>query len=241
MKLLSLDTSSPACTVAIVEADAVGGTVLSEINIWTPRGHMERLIPQIDSALHDAQVDKTELEGVVVGIGPGSFTGLRIGVSIARTFAQMLNVPIAGVPSFDAMVRRFALFNGIICPVVDAKRGEVYTALYSASKGSIERITEFEPLSPEALAYRLEDTEQDRFLFLGDGIGVYREIFESHLGDKAFFLPSDGWWPRAADLAFSAAPKLLEGKSDDPFSVVPIYARLSQAEEMWLKKEKHRQ
>ncbi len=238
MKVLSFDTSSPACTVAVVDGDAAGWDVLSELNTWTPKDHMARLIPQIDLACAEAGVAKGDIEAIVVGIGPGSYTGLRIGVTIARTLAQVLGVLIAGVPSSDALARRFIGSSAFVCPSLDAKRGEVYAALYEVAADS-KRITDFRPLSPEALAYELIELDA-RVIMVGDGISAYRDIFEGHLGSKVFFAPRDFWWPRGVDLAAIALERLSRGESDSPFELVPIYARLSQAEELLLKKgERH--
>lgn len=237
MRVLSFDTSSPACTVAVVDATSDAADLMAEINAWTPRGHMARLLPQIDTTLRETGIAKEELEAVVVGLGPGSFTGLRIGVTIARTLAQLLDIPIVGVPSLDAIARRVGAFEGAICTIIDAKREEVYAAVYESSGGSIKRLTDFKPLSPESLVYELAEENIPRVLLVGDGISAHRKVFEGHLGGRAVFSPRDFWWPRAADLAAIAAPRLVEGAVDDLFSLVPIYARLSQAEELWLKKE----
>lgn len=235
MKILSFDTSSPACAIAVVDGDGAGADVLSEITVWAPREHLARLIPQIDAALREAQTAKEDVQAIAVGIGPGSYTGLRIGVTVARTLAQALNISIVGIPSLDAMARRFMEFDGFVCPVIDAKRGEVYAAVYETGNGFFRRKSDFRPLSPEALLYELVALGA-RVLMVGDGIYAYRDIFESHLGTRISFAPRDYWWPRASDLAVIALKRLARGQSDDLFSLVPIYARLSQAEELLLKK-----
>lgn len=236
MKVLSLDTSSPACTVAVVEIGPGVAELIAEINAWSPRGHMARLISQIEETLNQAGVVREELEAVVVGVGPGSFTGLRIGVSIARTLAQLMEIPIAGVPSLDALVQRLIFFRGIICPIIDAKRGEVYTAVYESDGSNIKRLGDFRPILPARLTDELSTAGYKKVLFAGDGVGAYRKIFEESMGARALFTPPDEWWPRAAELVHAASERLAKGEFDDLDALVPIYARLSQAEEVWLKR-----
>ncbi|MHB0976441.1 MAG: tRNA (adenosine(37)-N6)-threonylcarbamoyltransferase complex dimerization subunit type 1 TsaB [Candidatus Aquicultorales bacterium] len=237
MRILALDTSSPACSVAVAESGDAGSSLLAEINVWAPRGHMARMLPQIDAALAQAGMEKEAIEGIAVGIGPGSFTGLRIGVTIARTLAQLLEVPIAGIPSPDALVRRVGAHAGVCVPTIDAKRGEVYAAVYETGLGGVERITDFRPITPEALAYELIDAGFERILFTGDGIEMSRGMLAERLGDKAVFTPREYWWPWASEIAYAAADRFEAGSADDLFSLVPVYARLSQAEEMWIKKK----
>ncbi|MCL4499043.1 MAG: tRNA (adenosine(37)-N6)-threonylcarbamoyltransferase complex dimerization subunit type 1 TsaB [Chloroflexi bacterium] len=238
MKVLSFDTSSPACASAVVEVADGACNLLAEINVWAPRGHMAKLLPQIEMTLSEAGVVKGEIGGIIVGIGPGSFTGLRIGVTIARTLAQLLVVPIAGIPSLDAMARKLIAFPGLICPVIDAKRGEVYTAFYESTGERTRRTTDFRPMTPGALAEDIAKTGFDLIVFTGDGVGAYEDLLAERLGDRAVFMPKEYWWPLASDLAFTGAHKL-ETEPDDLFSLIPLYARLSQAEELWLKRGEH--
>lgn len=232
--ILSLDTSSPVLTVALHNGDMIVG----EETTWMPRGHMAKLVPFVDELLSSKGFQIDEVTHMVVGSGPGSYTGLRIGMVIARTFAQLLEVPIIGVPSADAIVYRNIPEAGIACPIIDAKRAEVYTALYRPSDGSIERITDFMAIHPEELAKKLRDEGYEQVVFAGDAVTLYGEVLTGALGERAVFAAEEAWWPRASDLASLALPRIIAGKFDELYKLTPIYVRLSQAEEMWEKRHR---
>lgn len=232
MLILSLDTSSPVLTVALHNGDAIVG----EETTWMPRGHMAKLIPFVDELLAAKGSKIDDVTHMVVGSGPGSYTGLRIGVVIARTFAQLLEVPIIGVPSADAIAYRNIPEAGIACPIIDAKRAEVYTASYLPKDGSIERITELIAIHPDELAKKLLDEGHERVVFAGDAVKLYEGVIAETLGVRAVFAAEEVWWPRASDLASLALPRIIAGEFDELYKLAPIYVRLSQAEEMWEKR-----
>ncbi|MDP2210944.1 MAG: tRNA (adenosine(37)-N6)-threonylcarbamoyltransferase complex dimerization subunit type 1 TsaB [Candidatus Aquicultor sp.] len=230
--ILSLDTSSPVLTVALHN----GNMIVGEETTWMPRGHMAKLIPFVDVLLAAKGFKIDDVTHMVVGSGPGSYTGLRIGMVIARTFAQLLEVPIIGVPSADAIAYRNIPEAGIVCPIIDAKRGEVYTALYRPNDGSIERITEFMAILPGELAKKLLDEGHEQVVFAGDAVKLYEGVLAEALGERAVFAAEEAWWPRASDLASLALPRIIAGEFDELYKLAPIYVRLSQAEEMWEKR-----
>lgn len=248
MLILAFDTSSPLCTVAVASDEGP----LSEVSVWAPREHMRRLLPLIDTALAEAGVERSQIEALVLGSGPGSFTGLRIGATIAKTLARLLDVKILGVSSLDAIAQDLAPGGGIICPVVDAKRGAVYAAFYRrADEGPAQtddvdrddertsdgqvlvRLTEYRAYDPGDLCALISLEGYERVLLAGDGIAAYREVFVDTLGDTIRLAPRRFWWPRAGALAAIALPRLAAGEADDPLRLVPIYARIPQAEETW--------
>ncbi|MDI6816596.1 MAG: tRNA (adenosine(37)-N6)-threonylcarbamoyltransferase complex dimerization subunit type 1 TsaB [Actinomycetota bacterium] len=234
MLILSIDTSSPVLTVALHNGDMIVG----EETTWMPRGHMSKLIPFIDELLTTKGFKIDDVTQMVVGSGPGSYTGLRIGMVIARTFAQLLEVPIIGVPSADAIAYRNIPEAGIVCPIIDAKRGEVYAALYRPNDGSIERITEFMAIHPGELARKLRDEGCERVVFAGDAVKLYAGVLAEALGERAVFAAEEAWWPLASDLASLALPRIIAGEFDELYKLAPIYVRLSQAEEMWEKRHR---
>ncbi|MBS3909471.1 MAG: tRNA (adenosine(37)-N6)-threonylcarbamoyltransferase complex dimerization subunit type 1 TsaB [Actinobacteria bacterium] len=234
MLILSLDTSSPVLTVALHNGDSIVG----EETTWMPRGHMAKLIPFIDELLTAKGFKVDDVTHMVVGSGPGSYTGLRIGMVIARTFAQLLEVPIIGVPSADAIAYGNIPEAGVACPIIDAKRGEVYTALYRPHDGSVERITEFMAIHPDELAKKLRDERYERVVFAGDAVKLYEGVLAEALGGRAVFAAEEAWWPRASDLASLALPLIIAGEFDELYKLAPIYVRLSQAEEMWEKRHR---
>ncbi len=234
MLALSFDTSSPVLTIAV--GDEAG--IINEMNLWLPRGHMAKLIPMVSEILDQSHLKIQDIEVFVIGSGPGSYTGLRIGMVMARTFAQMLEVPIIGIPSLDAIAHRNAQDKSLICPVIDAKRGEVYTAFYKADNGKVNRLTEFRAITPDDLANVLLIEGYGNIVFAGDSLKLYSDIIASVLGDKAGFAPEENWWPKASDLILLARPRILAGDFDELYQLTPIYVRLSQAEEMWEKRHR---
>ncbi len=232
MLTLAFDTSSPVLTIAV--GDEAG--IINEADLWLPRGHMAKLIPTIGDLLSKSRLRIQDVEIIVIGSGPGSYTGLRIGMVMARTFAQMLKIPIIGIPSLDAIAQRNARDKSLICPVIDAKRGEVYTAFYKADDGKVSRLTEFKAIKPDELANVLLIEGYGNIVFAGDSLKLYSGIIASVLGGKADFAPEASWWPRASDLILLAKPRILAEDFDELYQLTPIYVRLSQAEEMWGKR-----
>lgn len=232
MLTLALDTSSPVLTIAIGDQEKI----INDTNIWLPRGHMAKLIPTIDGLLSASGLGVGDIEVIVIGSGPGSYTGLRIGMVIARTFAQMLAIPIIGIPSLDAIANHNTHYGSPVCPIIDAKRGEVYTALYQSANGAIDRIMDFRAVRPDELADVLLIEGYGNIVITGDGLKLYSDVFAGVLGDRVKFAAEDDWWPRASDLIDLARPRIAAGDFDELRQLLPIYVRLSQAEEMWEKR-----
>ncbi len=230
MLILAFDTATDECTVAL-EKD---GVLLGEVNLYAPRSHMEKLLPLIDNSLKQANYAIKDIESIVVGLGPGSFTGIRIGVSTARGLAQALGKPVFGVSTSDCLAYPFVFLNSLICVVLDAKRKEVYATIYEGSNGSLKRLTDYQVTIPEDLCAVLKKEKQS-LIIVGDGLRVYGELFKDNL-KEAHFADESYWFPRAANLITLARPKFSLGKGDYN-ELTPIYARLPQAEEMWLKRE----
>jgi len=141
MKCLALDTTTDVCSIAV--ADESG--VLAQYDFAHKMNLSRRLMPNIVSLLKDCRLDMKDVEAIAVSLGPGSFTGLRIGVATAKTLAQVLDVPIAGVVSLDLLAQQFDyLADAVVCPLVKVRRGEVYYALFRVNRGSVERISQCE-------------------------------------------------------------------------------------------------
>jgi len=229
---LAFDTSSPVLTIALGDEESI----INEVDMWLPKGHMANLIPAIDDLLKNSNLKIDDVNVIVIGSGPGSYTGLRIGMEMARTFAQLLEIPIIGIASMDAIAYRNAYNKAIICPVIDAKRGEVYTALYRITDGKTYHITGYKVLNPEELASILVLEGYERIVFAGDALKLYADVFRQLLQDKAEFAPEEDWWPRASDLIRLTRQRIVQRDFDELYRLTPIYVRLSQAEEMWEKR-----
>jgi tRNA threonylcarbamoyladenosine biosynthesis protein TsaB len=234
MRVLAIETSSPLLSVALGDSDRI----IEESNMLMPRETMSEILPAIDDLLKRAGLAKDDIEVIIVGIGPGSYTGLRIGVVTAKSLAQTLGVPIIGIPSMDAIAYRNARKDVLVCPIVDAKRHEVYTAMYCMDAQRLKRLEEFKVISALELAGSLRIEEFDKVLLTGDGVGVYGEEMAKLVENYADFASDEMWWPRAADLISVAFCRIKDKQFDDIDRLSPIYVRKSQAEEMW--EERHR-
>lgn len=242
MLLLALETSTMTGSVALVEAPPqeegpCGGVkILAEYTVNLPGTHSERLMPTIDRLLKEASLSIGNIQGIALAWGPGSFTGLRIGVSTVKGLAYALRVPVVGVPTLDALAQnvRFAPF--LVCPVLDARKKEVYAALFRGEgEGNLQKISEDWAVSPEKLCSRIAE----KTLFLGSGIEVYGAIFKKNLGPRALFASPELSLPRAVNVARLSLPKFQAGRTLDIFSFTPVYVRRSEAEIHYEAKERN--
>lgn len=227
MKILAIETSTYSGSIAVVSEDSI----LGEYYFNAGPAHAEKLVPSIDWLLSELNMEKSDLTGVAVSSGPGSFTSLRVGISTAKAICYTLGIPLVGVSSLKvlAMNLPFAHFN--ICPVIDARKGEVFTALFRSVNGEIERLTEDMVISPEKLA----DIIKDNTIFVGDGALLYRDYLEDNLVDGIMFSPFNLNAPKASNVALAEIYKFKEGLDSDDIhnqvmNMAPHYLRKSEAE-----------
>jgi bifunctional N6-L-threonylcarbamoyladenine synthase / protein kinase Bud32 len=237
--VLALDTATEECAVGLGEWDGAAMTVLGETNLDVPRAALTHLVPAIDRLLKDCGARIDRVGAVVCGRGPGSFTGVRIGVATAKGIASGLAVPLYGVGTLDAIARRFADHDTLVGVVGDAMRKEVYPALFRCRGGCLERLGGYEVIPPEVAAARWKrDAGTGPILLAGNGLAKYADVFTAALGDHARLTPRADWTPTGTSLLLqahagasapsSAGPEAGEG---DPATLLPIYTRLSDAEE----------
>ncbi len=180
MKLLILDTSGPVCGTAVMEDERV----LCEYTAQNRNTHSANLMPMAEAALQSAGIRLEELDAIAAVTGPGSFTGVRIGVATAKGLAHGAGIPCIPVDALEALNASAGSFCGIVCPIQDARAGQVYGAAFRNG----ERLMQDEPLKLEEYLQRIEPLG-DRFLFLGDGMPVHREKIREILGERAVFAP----------------------------------------------------
>ena len=168
MLLLAIDTTTRVCSVALGDHEKI----LAEYQLNVKNTHSQRLMPLIVSLFRDSGADKSRLEGVALSIGPGSFTGIRIGMATAKGLCQGLNIPAVGVMTLDALAEACTFFSGLICPILDARKNQVYTALYRGAAGDPEMLQPAAALSIDELGHRLAEYE-DEVIFLGDAVESY--------------------------------------------------------------------
>jgi tRNA threonylcarbamoyladenosine biosynthesis protein TsaB len=215
MRVLALETSTLAGGVALVDGERLVAEYVLDVSIT----HSERLMAAVDRVLGDARWAPRDLEGLAVSIGPGSFTGLRIGVSTVKGLALALGLPIAAVPTLDAMAAAVPWPALPVCPVLQARRGEIYTSLYRHDGDGLRREWEYLALPPEELAARLTAPT----LLVGDGAAG---IESPH----ARRLPAPRRVPSPACVAVLGRERLRLGETVGAAELVPLYLRPSQAE-----------
>jgi tRNA threonylcarbamoyl adenosine modification protein YeaZ len=230
--VLALDTSTEELAVGLGFFAESGVRVAGETNLDVPRASLTHLVPSITRLLESADIDLRDVDAVVVGRGPGSFTGVRIGVAAAKGIAQGLGVPLYSVGTLDAVAERFAGRDGLVCVVGDAMRREVYPALFRCVGGEVTRLTPDAVSAPAATAEEWAGLPGP-LLIAGNGLRKYQQLFLDALGDKAEIAPEPMWAPSGESLLAAAwrewkADALGDGA---PATVLPVYTRLSDAEE----------
>ena len=224
MKVLGIDTSTSCGSLGIIDDDAV----VAEYALLRDETHSTRLVPAIQALLKEARLDLDEIDGIAISLGPGSFTGLRVGLSAVKGLALAAERPVVGIPTLDALASNLPFTPYVICPLVDARKGEVYTALYKDGEGGrIEQLTPYQVLAPLDL---LEKIPPQETIFLGDGVEAYGELIEERLGAKALFAPPHLRFLRGSTVAEIGLQRFKKGENDNISSLVPIYVRPSDAE-----------
>lgn len=222
MRILAIDTSTSSLGAAIADENGV----LGEFGLHTGRQHSEALLPLLDGLLRAAGLKLAELDAFAVTVGPGSFTGLRIGLATVKAWVQALNKPLCAVSTLEALAYTAFEADKLICPVLDARRNEVYAALFADGK----RLTQDMAITPALLAEKLLLCEQP-ILFTGDGLAAASPALRQTLGEKMLVTTA----PRRLFLAATAAVLGLKqaqaGQFVDAAHLTPQYLRLSEPEE----------
>ncbi len=186
MKILGLDTATSCGSIGIIDDDEV----IAEYALHREETLSTRLLPAIQALLAEARLTLAEIDGLAISLGPGSFTGLRVGLSAVKGLALAADIPVAGVPTLDALAYNLPFTPFQICPLIDARKGEIYAALYkNGAGGRVEQVTPYRVLSPSALIAGIPPHET---VFLGDGVEVCKEFITQQLAEKAFFAPLHG-------------------------------------------------
>ena len=222
MLVMGIDTSTLQGGVALLSEQGV----VSEYTLNVRATHTERLLPLIDRAFHDAGITLSKLDGLAVAVGPGSFTGLRIALSTAKGLAVAAGKPLVGVSTLEAMAWTLSFCAYPVCPILDARKGEIYCALFRHEGERLIRLAEDAALSPDSLVSRI----QERTVFLGDGLAVYGDLLKTRLKELALFPPAAQRGGSAAAVAELGRRRLLQGQRDEISELAPRYLRPSEAE-----------
>lgn len=230
MKVLGIDTSTKVATIGIIDEEELIG----EYSLSKDMSHSEKLMPMVKEVLENIDLKIGDIDLYTVGLGPGSFTGLRIGAATIKSFAHLFNKPIIGVSTLESLAYNLYLSKATIMPMLDARRDRVYTALYTFQGSDIREIEASQILEIKDIGEKLK--EYENIIVNGPGSSVYREEIKKALGDKVQFASSGQNISRAVSICELALEKYRKGQRDDFFTLTPDYIRPSQAERELKKK-----
>ena len=217
MKILALDTATQNCGAALIDDDLV----LAEISRFNRRSHSRHVIDIIDSVCGLTNLEIKDVDGFAVTIGPGSFTGLRIGVSTVKALAYTLKKPVAGVSSLDALAWQCAQNAYLICPLLDARKKEVYFSRYRLKNDELIKVNAEMLAAPREAVRDIDEP----CVFVGNAARMYRETILAELGQMANFAVWGQHAIRASTIAFLSLAGFREGKTMDPGLLIPRYIR----------------
>ena len=233
MRILAFETSAKAGSVALVE----DGKLLAESYQNTGLTHSQTIMPMAEQLLQNCGYTVKDLDAVAVAAGPGSFTGVRIGVAAAKGLAWGAEIPCYGVSTLEAMASNLGIDNGIVLPVMDARRNQVYNAVFRADNGILSRVKEDRAISLEDLSKELQGITGPIFL-VGDGSTLCYNTLKETV--PALVLPAEHrMHQRAAGVGLVAAEMIARGETGDGATLQPNYLRLSQAERERLAREQN--
>ncbi len=232
MLVFGIDTCCMAATAALVNDDImVAQTVINQ-----NKTHSQIMMPQIEQMFRAAEVDPKLVDAYAAAVGPGSFTGVRIGVATAKAMAQAANKPCIAVSTLEALAFSSKFFDGIVSPILDARRGQVYNALFEGGKDGLTRICDDRALALDELLQQLKSTNKP-VIFMGDATLVFKAEIIAVLGEKAFFAPKIYNLNLGGAVAEIGLEMLKSGETTEYSKLVPSYIRLSQAEREKLERE----
>lgn len=225
MRILAIDSSSMVATVAIT----TDGILNAEYTINHKKTHSQTLLPMIAEIVKMIEIDMDSIDAVAITGGPGSYTGLRIGSATAKGIGLALNKPIINVPTMDALAYNLYSSQYVICPIMDARRGQVYTGIYKFEE------TEMKTIKPQCIMMIDElikelDTIKEPVMFLGDGVDVHKQLIDDIMDTKHYYAPASMNRHKASTLGTIAEIYYKNGKTETAKEHKPEYLRLSQAE-----------
>lgn len=232
MLLLAFETSAKAASVALFD----GETLLGEQYQNTGLTHSQTLMVMAEDLLKQCGFIPKDVGGVAVAAGPGSFTGIRIGMAAAKGFAWGGEIPCWGVSTLESMAYHLGISNGLICPVMDARRSQVYNALFVAENGALRRIREDRAISLSDLAEDLKSRNMPIFL-VGDGAKLCYNTLKDSV-NQLILPPDHRMHQRASGVGLAALGEIARGNTGDGCALTPNYLRLSQAERERMEKMK---
>ena len=222
MKILAVDTATKSCSVAVIEGDSL----LAELTTINRQTHSRHLLNSIDTVMGKAGLIISQLDGFAVSIGPGSFTGLRIGITTIKGLAFSLNKPVVGVSSLETLAFQCKQSPYLICPAIDARKHEIYFCHYRYQNGKLKKEGPERVASPAAALRGI----REHCVFVGNGAKLYQKLISIELGDLAHFVAESRHTLQAAAVARLSLSRFKRQETDDVHLLVPHYIRQSDAE-----------
>jgi len=231
--ILAIETATGCGSVSLTRGAVEGGRLLAEATAQPEITHSRRLLGSVDWIMKGAGVEWADVDGVAVSLGPGSFTGLRIGMAAAKGIVFSAGVPLLGVQTLDAISLSCPIIDRPLWCLLDARKQEIFAACYQPdNNGRPEQITPAEAIRPEMLADRI----QKPVILAGPGVDEYYDLFSSI--ESVQLIPAALSSPRAARVGFLAAEQMAAGQTMDPVTATPLYVRASEAEINLVKSKK---
>ncbi len=230
MLVLSVDSSYSTATCALIKDDKI----LAEINLNDKRQHSIILMRLIDSILKEYEIDINDIDAFIISRGPGSFTGLRIGMATLKGLAFASKKPLISVSTLDALAYNSISFQGIICPIMDALRDNIYTCLYKNENNNLTPLIKEQCLNINELVTILKEQTLP-IIFVGDGVAKHKEFLQENI-PNSFFAPNHSNFPKASSVGELGIKKINDGVIENIDSINPIYLRKSQAEREYEKR-----
>lgn len=232
MKILALESSGLVASVALTS----DGKMIGEYTTNLKKTHSQTLLPMLDELVKTLEIDLNEIDAIAVCAGPGSFTGLRIGSATAKGLGLALKKPLIPVPTVDGLAYSLYGTERVICPLMDARRQQVYTGLYTFEKEEFKIISAQQATSIESIIEKV-NTLGRSVIFLGDGVPVYKDVIAAQVKVDYSFAPSHLAYQRAGAVAALAEIYYQQGRVESASAHRPDYLRLSQAERELMEKD----
>ena len=232
MNILAIDTSNQLLGVALLKDNQVIGEVVTNL----AKNHSVRLMPAIEKLMNEVDMTPDQLNKIVVAKGPGSYTGVRIGITTAKSLAWALNIPVVGISSLEVLAYQGKFFNGLICPFFDARRGLVFTGVYQWQADQLTSVYEEKNMLMVDALEKLAEEEKE-VLFLSPDIAIHQEAIVDALGDLAKIPEGPYHLARPANLALAG----LDKEPGQTHTLTPNYLRLAEAEANWRQAQKEKQ
>lgn len=228
--ILAIETSSLVSSVAVLTEKKL----VAELNIETNKHHSENLIVHIQDLLKQAEIEKKDLSAIAVATGPGSFTGLRIGLATAKAIAYTLHIPVIGISTLYGLAWNLYVEGAFLCPTMDAQKGNVYTSLFEIQNGVMIRHW---PDKVESIENILNEMKNNpKIMILGEGIPSLFELLQEYDLHTKIALPHLRM-PKASSIGYAAMQRFLNKDFESLMEVMPTYIRKSEAEELWEKRQ----